>query len=140
MLHNDISNVAGVVIAFRFEDTLAIPKKGIPNKILSVFGAEFFEIDNTVNNVMEHIYRNTPYTCDLVIERIHYTNKVKKMLEDIPHSRIVLIDKDSQVTQRLNMGDINLYIDNNEYRRSTINSKYAIPLREIKNYITWRFI
>lgn len=138
MLHNDISNVAGVVIAFRFEDTLAIPKKSVVNKIMSVFGADSFDIDSSVLHTMEYVYRDTPYTCDLVILEENYTEKTKKVLEDIPYSRVVIIQKDVQVTQRLKMGDLNLYVDNNEYRRSTINSEYAIPMRDLNSHITRR--
>lgn len=138
MLHNDISNVAGVVIAFRYEDTLAIPKKGVVNKIMSVFGVENVDLDSSVLHAMEHIYRDTPYSCDLVILEENYTDRTKKLLEDIPYSRVVVIQKDVQVTQRLKMGDLDLYVDNNEYRRSTINSEYAIPLRDLTKYMSRR--
>ena len=67
-----------------------------------------------------------------------YDKNTKKLLESVPYSRIVVIDKDVQVTQRLKMGDLNLYVDNNEYRRSTINSEYAIPLRDLNKYISRR--
>ena len=138
MLHNDISNVAGVVIAFRYEDTLAVPKKGVVNKVMSVFGVENVDLDPSVLHAMEHIYRDTPYSCDLVILEEHYSDRTKKLLEDIPYSRVVVIQKDVQVTQRLKMGDLNLYVDNNEYRRSTINSEYAIPLRDLTKYMSRR--
>lgn len=138
MLHNDISNVAGVVIAFRYEDTLAIPKKGMVNKIVSLFKDNNVDLDQNVFNSMMYIYRDTPYSCDLVIQKEHYDKNTKKLLESAPCSRIVIIDKDVQVTQRLKMGDLNLYVDNNEYRRSTINSEYAIPLRDLNKYISRR--
>ena len=138
MLHNDISNVAGVVIAFRYEDTLAIPKKGVVNKIVSLFKDNNVDLDQNVFNSMMYIYRDTPYSCDLVIQKEHYDKNTKKLLESVPCSRVVVIDKDIQVTQRLKMGDLNLYVDNNEYRRSTINSEYAIPLRDLNKYISRR--
>ena len=138
MLHNDISNVAGVVIAFRYEDTLAISKKGVVNKIVSLFKDNNVDLDQNVFNSMMYIYRDTPYSCDLVIQKEHYDKNTKKLLESVPCSRVVVIDKDIQVTQRLKMGDLNLYVDNNEYRRSTINSEYAIPLRDLNKYISRR--
>ena len=138
MLHNDISNVAGVVIAFRYEDTLAIPKKGVVNKIVSLFKDNNVDLDQNVFNSMMYIYRDTPYSCDLVIQKEHYDKNTKKLLESVPYSRVVVIDKDIQVTQRLKMGDLNLYVDNNEYRRSTINSEYAIPLRDLNKYMSRR--
>ena len=138
MLHNDISNVAGVFIAFRYEDTLAISKKGVVNKIVSLFKDNNVDLDQNVFNSMMYIYRDTPYSCDLVIQKEHYDKNTKKLLESVPCSRVVVIDKDIQVTQRLKMGDLNLYVDNNEYRRSTINSEYAIPLRDLNKYISRR--
>ena len=138
MLHNDISNVAGVVIAFRYEDTLVTPKNGVVNKIVSLFKENNVDVDINVLNSMMYVYRDTPYSCDLVIQKEHYNKHTKKFLESIPYSRVVIIDKDSQVTQRLKMGDLNLYVDNNEYRRSTINSEYAIPLRDLNKYISRR--
>ena len=138
MQHNDISNVAGVVIAFRYEDTLAVPKKGVVNKVMSVFGVENVDLDQSVLHAMEHIYRDTPYSCDLVILEENYNDRTKKVLESVPYSRVVVIQKDVQVTQRLKMGDLDLYVDNNEYRRSTINSEYAIPLRDLTKYMSRR--
>lgn len=138
MLHNDISNVAGYTVAFRYENTLAIPKKGVVNKLMSVFGVENVDIDQTVLHAMEHIYRDTPYSCDLVILEENYNDRTKKLLEEIPYSRVVVIKKDVQITQRLKMGDLDLYIDNDEYRRSTINSEYAIPIRDLNKYISRR--
>lgn len=138
MKHGDLANTAGYVIAFRCEDSLVKYKtEGIKNKILNALVGKVAraEIDPTYKSTMEFIYRQTEYVVDLVILRENYTEEMKHLLEDLPFSRIVVVDKDSQISQRLLMGDITLYVDEDDYRRSLINSQYAIPLNKLNNYI-----
>ena len=138
MKHGDLANTAGYVIAFRCEDCLVKYKtEGIKNKFLNALVGKVAraEIDPTYKSTMEFLYRQTEYVVDLIVLRENYTEEMKHLLEDLPFSRIVVVDKDSQISQRLLMGDITLYVDEDDYRRSLINSQYAIPLNKLNNYI-----
>lgn len=138
MKHGDLANTIGYVIAFRCEDSLVKYKtEGVKNKILNALVGKVAraEIDPTYRSAMEYLYRHTEYVVDLIILRENYTEEMKHILEDIPFSRVVVIEKDSQISQRLLIGDISLYIDEDDYRRSLINSPYAIPLNQLNNHI-----
>lgn len=138
MKHGDLANTVGYVIAFRCEDSLVKYKtEGVKNKILNALVGKVAraEIDPNYKSAMEFLYRHTEYVVDLVILRDNYTEEMKHLLEDLPFSRIVVVDKDSQISQRLLIGDITLYIDEDDNRRSLVNSQYAIPLNKLNNYI-----
>lgn len=138
MKNGNLANTSGYVIAFRCEDSLVKYKtEGIKNKILNTLVGKVAraEIDPTYKSTMEFLYRQTEYVVDLVILRENYNEEMKHLLEDLPFSRIVVVDKDSQISQRLLIGDITLYVDEDDYRRSLINSQYAIPLNKLNNYI-----
>ena len=138
MKHGDLANTVGKVIAFRCEDSLIRYKtEGVKNKILNAIVGKLSraEIDPTYRSAMEYFYRHTEYVVDLVILRDNYTEEMKRVLEDLPFSRIVVVDKDTQISQRLLMGDITLYVDEDDYRRSLINSIYAIPLSRLNEYV-----
>ena len=138
MKNGDLANNVSYVIAFRCDDSLVkIKTEGFKNKVLNtLLGATSrAEINESYVNAMEHLYRNTEYTVDLVILREKYTADMKRLIEDLPFSRVVLIDKESQISQRLLVGDITLYVDENEERRSLVNSQYAIPLSRLSEFI-----
>ena len=141
MKHGDLANTAGYVIAFRCEDSLVKYKtEGVKNKILNALVGKVTRagIDPLYKSTMEYLYRQTEYVVDLVVLRESYTEEMKHILEDLPFSRIVVVDKESQISQRLLMGDITLYVDEDDYRRSLINSQYAIPLNKLNDYINRR--
>lgn len=138
MKHGDLANTAGYVIAFRCEDSLVKYKtEGVKNKILNAIVGKVAraEIDPVYKSTMEFLYRQTEYVVDLVVLRENYNEELKSLLDDLPFSRIVVVDKDTQISQRLLIGDITLYVDEDDYRRSLINSEYAIPLDKLNNYI-----
>lgn len=141
MLHGDISNQTGLTIAFRCEDCLFKFKDGkIIDKLLNaVVGKEKRATINTsYYNVMEFLYRNTEYTVDVVVETKNYTKALQNILDDTPFNRIIKVDKESQISSRLLTGDITYYIDENDYRRSLVNSKYAITLNDLNKFINRR--
>ena len=141
MKHGDLANTMGYVIAFRCEDSLIKYKtEGVKNKILNALVGKVAraEIDPLYKSTMEFLYRQTEYVVDLVVLRENYTEEMKHILEDLPFSRIVVVDKESQISQRLLMGDITLYVDEDDYRRSLINSQYAIPLNKLNDHIKRR--
>ena len=141
MLHGDISNTVGYTIAFRCEDCLVKYKtEGIANKILNAIVGKVAraEIDPVYKSTMEYLYRHTEYVVDLVILRENYTADMKELLQDLPFSRIIVIEKDSQISQRLLIGDITFYVDEDDYRRSLINSRYAFPINRLSDFIRRR--
>lgn len=140
MLNGDISNMSGITVAFRCEDFLIKYKESsFLDKLLNVVSgkAKRADIDEHVLSVMEYLYRNTEYTVDLIVEEVSYTNDLIGVLDSIPFNRVVLIKKLSQVSTRLRTGDLSFYVDDNSYRRSLVNSPFAVSLDEFSNVVRW---
>lgn len=136
MLHGDISNQSGTTIAFRCEDFLIkFHNDTLTDKVVTFFAGKEkrAEVDNKVLSVMEHLYRNTEYNVDLVIERKNYTDKLKSMVKDMPCSRVVLIDNLNNIGSRILVGDLSYYVDDDYERRRQINSNYAVTLNELRS-------
>ena len=138
MMHGDLANKAGFTIAFRCVDLLVKYRDNtFTDKVLNaVIGkTKRAEIDESVREYMEYLYRNTEYNVDLVVENKDYTEDLKSLLDTMPFNRIVLVDKMSSISSRLLTGDISLYVDDDPYRRSLINSQYAISFHELSQHI-----
>lgn len=141
MKHGDLANTAGITIGFRCVDFLVKYKEStFTDKVLNaVLGkTKRAEIDESVRSFMEHLYRNTEYNVDLIIENKDYTEELKRLVDNLPFNRVVLIDKLSQVSQRLLIGDLTIYVDDDDYRRSLVNSQYAISFAQLNDYIKRR--
>ena len=141
MKRGDLSNQAGFTIGFRCVDFLVKYKEStFTDKILNaVLGkTKRAEIDESVRSFMEYLYRNTEYNVDLIIENKEYTEELKQLVDNLPFNRVVLIDKLSQVSQRLLVGDLSIYVDDDDYRRSLVNSQYAISFSQLNDYIKRR--
>ena len=141
MKSGDLSNQAGFTIGFRCVDFLVKYKEStFTDKILNaVLGkTKRAEIDEAVRSYMEYLYRNTEYNVDLIIEKKDYTEELKRLVDDMPFNRVVLVDKLSQISTRLLVGDLSLYIDDDDYRRSLVNSQYAISFSQLNDYIRRR--
>lgn len=144
MLHGDISNQSGYTIAFRCEDGLFKPKKGkfiellqrIAPKLKGRFIAD--SLNPEYLKTMEYLYRNTNFTIDVVILEDNYSPYIKHILQDLPFNRVIKIRNESNITTRLNVGDISLYVDEDEYRLSLVNSQFAIPIRKLNTKIKRR--
>lgn len=141
MKNGDLSNQAGITIGFRCVDFLVKYKEStFTDKVLNaVLGkTKRAEIDESVRSFMEHLYRNTEYNVDLIIENKDYTEELKRLVDNLPFNRVVLIDKLTQVSQRLLIGDLSIYVDDDDYRRSLVNSQYAISFAQLNDYIKRR--
>lgn len=141
MKNGDLSNQAGFTIGFRCVDFLVKYKEStFTDKVLNaILGkTKRAEIDESVRSYMEHLYRNTEYNVDLIIENKEYTEELKQLVDNLPFNRVVLIDKLSQVSQRLLTGDLSIYVDDDDYRRSLVNSQYAISFSQLNDYIKRR--
>ena len=141
MKSGDLSNQAGFTIGFRCVDFLVKYKEStFTDKVLNAFMGKIkrAEIDETVRSFMEHLYRNTEYNVDLIIERDDYTEELKRLVDDMPFNRVVLIDKLSQISTRLLVGDLTLYVDDDDYRRSLVNSQYSVNFAQLNDYIKRR--
>lgn len=134
MLHGDISNQVGYTFAFRCEDSLLKVKDNnlldfALNKLHgNLTRAEYNDI---YLKAMHYLYRNTEYSVDLVIHEDNYTPVLKKRFESLPFNRIITIRNESSIITRLKTGDISVYIDDNPYRLSLINSDFAIPISDL---------
>lgn len=138
MLHGDLANTSGVTIAFRCVDFLIKYRDdSFKDKFLNtLFGkTRRAEVNEVVRETMEHLYRNTEYNVDLVIENKDYTDGLKQIIDNMPYNRVVLIDKLSQVSSRLLTGDVSYYVDDNPDRRALVNSQYAITLADLSKYV-----
>lgn len=138
MKHGELSNTVGYSFGFRCEDFLIHFKES--TLLDKAFNALFdkarrAEVNEEVLSFMEYLYRNTEYTVDLVVDRENYTPELKKLLDDMPFNRVVLVDKLSQITTRLMIGDLTYYVDDSDERRSLVNSPHTRTLREIAQEI-----
>lgn len=128
MLHNDISNARSFVIGFRYENNLVqLVKKGLFKKTI---------INHEVFSLMEYIYYNTEYTVCLVINESTYTKSLQKKLLDYPINYVcMVVKKSSEITSRLNTGELSYYISNDIIDRQSINNKYAIDTKEFNTIL-----
>lgn len=138
MKHGELSNTVGYSFGFRCEDFLIHFKES--TLLDKAFNALFdkarrAEVNEEVLSFMEYLYRNTEYTVDLVVDRENYTPELKKLLDEMPFNRVVLVDKLSQITTRLMIGDLTYYVDDSDERRSLVNSPHTRTLREIAQEI-----
>ena len=143
MKSGDLSNQAGFTIGFRCVDFLVKYKEStFTDKVLNAFMGKVkrAEVDESVRSYMEHLYRNTEYNVDLIIEKKDYTEELKRLVDDMPFNRVVLVDKLSQISTRLLVGDLSLYVDDDDYRRSLVNSHYAISFSQLNDYIKRRSV
>lgn len=141
MKNGDLSNHVGFTIGFRCVDFLVKYKEStFTDKVLNaVLGkTKRAEINESVRSFMEYLYRQTEYNVDLVIESKDYTEELKQLVDNLPFNRVVLIDKLSQVSTRLLTGDLSIYVDDDDYRRSLVNSQYAISFSQLNDYIKRR--
>lgn len=138
MKHGELSNQVGYSFGFRCEDFLVHFKTStlVDKAYNALFDkARRAEVDEEVCAFMEYLYRNTEYTVDLVVDRENYTNALKELIDDLPFNRVVLVDKPSQITSRLMVGDLTYYVDDNDERRSLVNSPHTRTLKELAHEI-----
>ena len=141
MKHGDLSNQAGHTIAFRCEDFLLHYKEdGFTDKVLNAILGKVnrVRVDELVRDYMEFLYRQTEYNVDLILEEDSNTDKLKEFLDSLPFNRLVLISRPSQISQRLLVGDLSYYVDDNEYRRSLVNNPHAVTLKQIAEIVKTR--
>lgn len=138
MKHGDLSNQAGHTLAFRCEDFLIeYREEGIFNKLMNTIVGKVkrANVNEVVRSYMEYIYRNTEYNVDLVLEEKNLTSQLKGLLDNMPFNRLVLIKSLSQISQRLNTGDLTYYVDDSEERRALVNHRYAVSLEKMSTII-----
>lgn len=138
MLHGDISNSVKATFGFMCEDfVIKYRDTKFSDKVLNALigKTKRAELNYTVCKSMEYLYRQTEYNVDLLIEEKNYTADLKAIIENLPFNRIVLYNKISQISSRLLTGDLTYVIDDNDYRRGLINSRYAIPLGDFRSII-----
>lgn len=138
MKHGELSNTVGYSFGFRCEDFLIHFKDAtlLDKAFNALFDkAKRAEVNEEVLSFMEYLYRNTEYTVDLVVDRENYTPELKKLLDEMPFNRVVLVDKPSQITTRLMIGDLTYYVDDSAERRSLVNSPHTRTLHELAREI-----
>ena len=123
MLHGDISNLTNYgAIGIRIEDTILSP----PNK--SIFKADYNKpkIHKSGVKLSRYIFMRTPYTCDLVVDKKwlddNYGEKIYSILDEIGvmYNNLHIIPFYKEVEVMLRVGDLEMYVDEDEDRRSSI--------------------
>lgn len=138
MKHGELSNTVGYSFGFRCEDFLIHFKEStlLDKAFNALFDkAKRAEVNEEVLSFMEYLYRNTEYTVDLIVDRENYTPELKKLLDEMPFNRVVLVDKPSQITTRLMIGDLTYYVDDSAEIRSLVNSPHTRTLHELAQEI-----
>lgn len=139
MVHGDISNQQEFIIGIRCEDCLVKYKEGnLLDSLLNLIkGKENrAEIDEEVLSLMTYIYRRTNYVVDLVVDAKNYSPELKELLSEYPFNRIVLVKNHiSEITARLNTGDLTYYVDNSIIRLDKVNSKYAMTCKDFNTLL-----
>lgn len=132
MMHGDLSNHVKASFGFMCENFLIKYKENtVKDKVMNflIGKTKRAEVDPLVRSTMEYIYRQTEYNVDLLISEDSYSS-LKPIIEDLPFNRVVLYNKLSQISTRLLTGDLTYVIDDDNYRRGLINSRYAVNLAE----------
>lgn len=131
-MHGDLSNQVKASFGFMCENFLIKYKENtVKDKVMNflIGRTKRAEVDPLVRSTMEYIYRQTEYNVDLLISEDSYSS-LKPIIEDLPFNRVVLYNKLSQISTRLLTGDLTYVIDDDNYRRGLINSRYAVNLAE----------
>ncbi len=132
MMHGDLSNCVRATFGFMCENFLIKYKENtVKDKVMNflIGKTKRAEVNPLVRSTMEYIYRQTEYNVDLLISEESYPS-LKSIIEDLPFNRVVLYNKLSQISTRLLTGDLTYVIDDDDYRRGLINSRYAVNLAE----------
>lgn len=131
-MHGDLSNQVKASFGFMCENFLIKYKENtVKDRVMNflIGKTKRAEVDPLVRSTMEYIYRQTEYNVDLLISEDSYSS-LKPIIEDLPFNRVVLYNKLSQISTRLLTGDLTYVIDDDNYRRGLINSRYAVNLAE----------
>ena len=130
MKHGDLSNHVKATFGFMCEDfVLEFRDDTFIDKVCNtLFGKlKRAEVNVLAVKAMEHIFRNTEYTADLLIQEKNY-EEIKPLISDLPFCRIVLYNKYSQIASRLLTGDLTYVVDSHKERMSLINNPHVIDL------------
>lgn len=128
MLHGDISNNRSYVIGFRCENSLLRYKEGgLFDPLFNLFGkTKRAEVDEKVLSLMNYIYWYTEYTVVLIIDDANYTNEAMDYLADFPFNQVLNISSISEVTMKLNTGELTYFVTDDSIDLQRVNSRYAV--------------
>lgn len=139
MLHGDISNHRSYVIGVRCENCLLKYKeKGVVNRVLNAFFGKSHraEVDEKVMSLMNYLYFDTEMTVSLIIDKENYTKEAEEFLADFPFNQIgLVITNISEVTMRLNTGELTYFVTDSIIEKSQVNSKYAVTVDEFNTIL-----
>lgn len=140
MLHGDISNKRSFVIGVRCENCLFEYKdSNIVDKFLNiVHGGKLKRatLNEEVLSLMNYIYWDTEMTVELIIDKENYNPKVEKFLSDLPFNQVgVVLTSISELTMRLNTGDLTYVVTNDRIEQENINSKYAVDVNTMNSIL-----
>lgn len=127
MKKGDISNQQNSVIGVRFDDNLIKQKTVLGLKVS-------YEVDDNLLELMRYIYRRTDYTVVLYVVSDSSYKAVKQFENEFPYE-IVKVGSEAEITRALLTGNLTYYIDNDDYRRSLINSEYALSCEEFNTIL-----
>lgn len=140
MMHGDISNIVSSSFGFRLDGFLlntCSPQftgmTGLINYLKSRFGSVNDPLFNQqAVSVMSRISLKTEYSTPIIVDSTFVTKDVQELVDDnLPYSSVIIIEKQSDVTDLLNSGIITYYVDDSLDRISATNSPYAYTLNEV---------
>lgn len=142
MKHNDISNQRGFVIGIRCEDCLLkLKDEKIADKLLNTFFNKIkrAEVNEKVLSMMNYIYWETEMTVALIIDKDNYSPSVGEYLSNFPCNTIdTVITNISEITMRLNTGELTYFVTDSTIEKSEVNSRYAMTVDEFNNTLLKR--
>lgn len=143
VFRGDISNKRSYAFGFRCENSLLKYKDiHITDKFFNLFSGKTHraEVNKDVYSLMEFIYWNTEYTVMLVIDERNYTEEAKNFLSNFPFNQVVNVLKSpSEITMKLNTGEMSYYIDDCESSRYKVQSKYAITSKDLNTILKRKY-
>ena len=138
MKHGDISNQQGYVIGVRYDGTLVTKQSDSiwRNALDDIFGTSLsYDINSDTLSLMQYIYRRTEHTVVLVVGDKDFNLKsLEDMGEFFPFEKL-RIHNESEITMKLLTGDMTYYVDDNDYRRSLVNSEYAVSSKRFNEIL-----
>lgn len=139
MRHNDISNHRSYIIGVRCEDCLLkFREDGVKDKVLNKLRGKLkrAEVNEKVLSLMNYLYWETDMTVSLIIDKENYTKEVEEYLSTFPFNQVgVVLTNISEVTMRLNIGELTYFVTDSTIEKSSVNSKYAVTVDEFNTIL-----
>lgn len=142
MMHGDISNNYSETVAVRVVGTLLKYKEStLKDRFLNAVLGKLNRaiINESVASWVSDIYTNSEMCVDLVVYDDERNDSLDNFLIDyFPFNTIHYVARPSQIGSKLNVNVISYYVDDDEYTRSLVNSRYAMNFKTAQRELNFR--